>query len=238
MAEPIVEIRKAYQEIGGKNILIIDWGKLAVLPCYPTAVLNTAQVGQCSAEFVAEIIKKHHPRYVHIIGFSLGAHIASFVGNYVRDSIGRKIRRITGLDPALPLFANLKGTYKLDKNDAQTVDVIHTNVGTFGKMEPTGHVDFYVNNGSSQPACINHHNPPLCSHLLAPTYYAESITSKTGFWGTSCPSYFQYVIGWCPLPEPERPEAKQRIIMGEYLLRGSRGVYIVKTRSSPPYALG
>lgn len=44
-------------------------------------------------------------------------------------------------------------TWKLDASDASFVDVIHTNVGVFGKVETTGHADFYVNGGTTQKAC-------------------------------------------------------------------------------------
>lgn len=60
-----------------------------------------------------------------------------------------------GLDPALPLFATLNDQWKLDPSDAEFVDVIHTGAGYFGKIEATGHVDFYVNGGYIQPACKN-----------------------------------------------------------------------------------
>jgi hypothetical protein len=60
-----------------------------------------------------------------------------------------------GLDPALPFFASLSRSWKLDANDARFVDVIHTNVGVLGKVDNTGHADFYVNGGSVQPACNN-----------------------------------------------------------------------------------
>lgn len=61
----------------------------------------------------------------------------------------------SGLDPALPFFATLKNEWKLDPSDANFVDVIHTSAGSFGKIEATGHVDFYVNGGFMQPACEN-----------------------------------------------------------------------------------
>lgn len=71
-----------------------------------------------------------------------------------------------GLDPALPFFATLKDSWKLDKEDALFVDVIHTNVGIFGKIEPTGHIDFYVNDGTYQPSCVDHKSNILLFHYL------------------------------------------------------------------------
>lgn len=58
-----------------------------------------------------------------------------------------------GLDPALPLYATPVDGKKLDKSDADFVDVIHTSVGIFGKLEPSGHSDFYVNGVAIQPGC-------------------------------------------------------------------------------------
>lgn len=61
-----------------------------------------------------------------------------------------------GLDPALPFFTTSDRHSKLDKTDAKFVDVIHTNAGVYGKIEPSGHVDFYMNGGQTQPACEQH----------------------------------------------------------------------------------
>ncbi|XP_046664741.1 pancreatic lipase-related protein 2-like isoform X1 [Homalodisca vitripennis] len=238
LTDPTSDIRKEYMKAGGCNVVAVDWGRLALLPCYPTAALNTLEVGRCLAELLMQMSPLHSPDTIHIIGFSLGAHIAAYTSNYLHTLSGRRVGRITGLDPALPFFATLKDSWKLDKEDADFVDVIHTNVGIFGKIEPTGHIDFYTNDGTNQPGCTEHKNPPLCSHMLANTYFAESITSKTGFWGTSCPNYFQYALGWCPLISRSDPAAASRILMGENVLFGARGVYIVKTGLSSPYALG
>lgn len=68
-----------------------------------------------------------------------------------------KIGRITGLDPANPLHRYVSDDLRLDKSDAQFVDVIHTNCGgPFGQgflgLEfPLAHADFYPNSGKSQP---------------------------------------------------------------------------------------
>ena len=64
----------------------------------------------------------------------------------------------SGLDPAGPLFEGYDPTVRLDKSDADYVDIIHSNgesliVGGFGAWEPLGHVDFYPNGGRAQRGC-------------------------------------------------------------------------------------
>lgn len=76
----------------------------------------------------------------HIIGFSLGAHIAGYVGENIQAVTGQKIGRITGLDPAEPLFESTPAFVRLDPTDAEFVDVIHSDAKSmivFGKTQPT-----------------------------------------------------------------------------------------------------
>lgn len=47
---------------------------------------------------------------------------------------------------------------------------------------------------------------PLCSHMSAPNYFAESITSEVGFWGVRCENYFDYLIGKCGQTESMEDE--------------------------------
>lgn len=72
--------------------------------------------------------------HLYFIGHSLGAHISGQVANLLKkDSDYDKfwtVTRITGLDPAKPCFTDIDLAYKLDKDDAQFVDIIHTQVGT------------------------------------------------------------------------------------------------------------
>lgn len=139
-------------------MIIADWGKLAQLPCYPTAVLNTRQAGECLGAFLLQLgpafgTDENFQR-LHMIGFSLGAHVVSFASNIVQRQTNVLFDRLTGLDPALPFFTTLNHRSKLDRSDARFVDVVHTNAGVFGKIEPSGHIDFYLNGGQTQPACV------------------------------------------------------------------------------------
>ena len=63
-----------------------------------------------------------------------------------------------GLDPAGPLFINWDKSIRLDKDDADFVDVVHSNGGDLpsgqaGYAKPCGHVDFYPNGGRFQAGC-------------------------------------------------------------------------------------
>ncbi|KAJ6646183.1 Lipase member H-A, partial [Pseudolycoriella hygida] len=209
-------IRNEYLARNNTNIIIVDWGKLSKLPCYPGAVFNTRQAGECVGNFLLKLAPMFADdsdfTKIHMIGFSLGAHVIGFACNIVRKSLGIMFDRITGLDPALPFFTTADPHSKLDRSDAKFVDVVHTNAGVFGKIEPSGHVDFYVNGGQTQPACADHSNVPLCSHLLATVYFAESINSKIGFSGYRCSGYFNYFLGFCT---PQSRTIRTALKMGE-----------------------
>jgi len=113
------------------------------------------QVGEYIAAFIKFLGSEVQVCYsdIHVLGHSLGAHVAGYVGNYMRGRLGR----ITGLDPAGPAFETpyLKdAAERLDSTDADFVDIIHTCAGSLGILRPIGHVDFYPNGGTfRQPGC-------------------------------------------------------------------------------------
>lgn len=146
----------AYLNQPNTTLLFVDWGRLAKYPCYPTAAFNTRQAGECVAQFLLMLQNTtagFSAKDIHAVGFSLGAHVVAFTSNFLEMVTGNRFSRITGLDPALPFFASPNTEWKLDEEDADFVDVIHTNAGLFGKIERCGHVDFYFNGGQAQPKC-------------------------------------------------------------------------------------
>jgi pimeloyl-ACP methyl ester carboxylesterase len=150
----VLEMKDALLKSGDINVITIDWSK-GNGPLYTQATANTQVVGRETARLINHMIehKKAHSSSFHIIGHSLGSHIAGYAGeNVVR------LGRITGLDPAGPYFENTDPIVRLDPTDAVVVDAIHSD-GTanlllgLGMMQPVGHADYYPNGGKDQPNC-------------------------------------------------------------------------------------
>ncbi|KAK7115671.1 pancreatic lipase-related protein 2-like [Littorina saxatilis] len=186
------------------NVIAVDWRKGAKGPNYFQAAANTRVVGAQIATLIKTL--GVDPANVHLIGHSLGAHVAGYAGE---KFLSKKIARITGLDPAAPQFQSYNNRVKLDPSDATFVDVIHTDAepllkGGLGFLKRLGHVDFYPNGGHDMPGC----NPDAvvlsnffaikditkdisCSHLLAQEYFIASINDKE-FLAYPCASLADY----------------------------------------------
>lgn len=89
----------------------------------------------------------------------MGSHLAGLAGRSVQSiSKGKYILpRISGLDPAGPLWYSAFGNKEMDqirKTDAQLVDIIHTDGNLSGTIRQTGTIDFWPNGGiAPQPGC-------------------------------------------------------------------------------------
>merc|ERR1711962_1196083 len=127
-----------FLEVGDYNIFSIDWGDLESWISYPTAAIRTTAVGRHAAGLVQLMVEAGSTLAdVHLVGHGLG--------------LG-KVARVTGLDPAKPLFELANATGRIDKGDAEFVDIIHTNSGNLWEgclsfAKNLGHVDFYPAGG-------------------------------------------------------------------------------------------
>ncbi|XP_048509444.1 pancreatic lipase-related protein 2 isoform X2 [Athalia rosae] len=216
-----------------------DWGKLSALPWYITAVRNTRLVGPHVGGMVRWLDAQGAVPMsrVHVIGFSLGAEVAGFMGKSLAP---QQVGRITGLDAAFPLYMDTGADGHLTSADATFVDVVHTDGGIFGFPTPLGHADFYPNGGRPpQPGCatdnviysgiiriINQYI--ACGHNRAWRFYAESVNNPNGFPGSRCIRWRPEIRGNCSWT----PDA----LMGFGADRRIRGMFYLRTNAQPPYA--
>ncbi|XP_015586898.1 pancreatic triacylglycerol lipase isoform X2 [Cephus cinctus] len=213
------------------NVIVVGWGPLAA-ELYPIAANNTQRVGEFVGSFLEFLNRESNLEYkdVHISGHSLGSHVAGFAGAYLEGRIGR----ITGLDPASPLFETISGIvdpdFRLDPTDAQFVDIIHTSGPAFGFLAPLGHADFYPNNGKfPQPGCSFWPTTTYCSHSRAHQFMTESIGSTSGFKARACENWKKYKEGRC--------DYNPVVLMGEYASTSLRGKFYLTTNDAPPFAV-
>ncbi|XP_055710718.1 phospholipase A1 VesT1.02-like [Phlebotomus papatasi] len=168
------------------NVITVDWFRLTQYPCYLTALTNTRVVAQCTAQVYAFLTHIGASRHrITCVGHSLGAHICGMMGNHLTS----RQYKIIGLDPARPLVENhASQTFRLTRDDAKIVQVIHTNAGKLGQLSSSGTVDFCVNGGRQQPYCKGH---PIrrsrCSHFLSVCYLANLIFHHKKVIGVPCP---------------------------------------------------
>ncbi|XP_045770309.1 pancreatic triacylglycerol lipase-like [Maniola jurtina] len=166
-----IAIRDAILDNDNCNVIIMDWSKLASAD-YSTVVAGVPAVGRGLGQFLNFLgsVTGITLDSIHLIGFSLGAHV---VGNAGKQLNGR-VARITGLDPAGPLWD--WNPNRLHSSDAVYVEGIHTDAGPngigIGFLTTVGDVDFYPNGGAAQPGC----STSQCNHQRAWEKFAASVT--------------------------------------------------------------
>lgn len=159
--KPIGQVSmQAYLDNGNYNALFLDWGPLAG-GLYTTAVANVVLIAQVMA--VVLLRSGISFEKLHLVGHSLGGQMVGMIGANVQEltkseEIIAIINRITGLDPAGPLFYEVLGipliVRQIQPTDAAFVDCIHSDAGLLGEPDACGFIDFWPNGGTrQQPDC-------------------------------------------------------------------------------------
>ncbi|KAJ6221998.1 hypothetical protein RDWZM_000543 [Blomia tropicalis] len=210
----IDEFKNLYLENEDINMFIVDWSRANSNP-YGQAVVNSRVVGPMIAIQIQGFVREHGGNIsdYHLLGHSLGAHVAGYAGKFLKGELGR----ITGLDPAGPYFEHLPDRARLWHTDAKFVDSIHTdsrvliNSLGLGMEETCSHIDFYPNGGRDQPGCDEARLGVVlldlfsagrtliaCSHQRAVDYYMDALAHGKEVPKTYlCDSYVDFKKGVC-----------------------------------------
>lgn len=169
--------------------------------------------------------------------------------------------RITGLDPAGLLFSPNSSVF-LTKEDAEFVDVIHTDGGVYGTSEALASADFYPNGGVRvQPGCsawtfafsltLNgalsyfFHGTKsifydfifgvdLCSHKRSVAYWCESVRNRN----TTAAFYGEKRWSNNDTRNSILDQEADVVRMGIECPPTATGRYFLNTNSNSPYSLG
>lgn len=180
------------------NVVMVDWVYGASF-AYNLVVENYKEVAVQISVLINQL--QNHGcelESFHFIGVSLGAHVSGFVGTLFEGKVGR----ITGLDPAGPMFKGADTFDRLDPSDALFVEAIHTDSDYFGISIPVGHVDFFLNGGMDQAGCARSrfasmYGYVICDHMRALHVYISVLNDSCPLTGIPCSSYEDFLEGKC-----------------------------------------
>ncbi|KAK4876015.1 hypothetical protein RN001_012437 [Aquatica leii] len=230
------DMARAYLTNKRANVIAVDWSKRAKSP-YTNAIKESNPVGTAIGYYLLKLNNggKINLWKTHVISHSLGCHVAGFLGKFIYRETGRKIKRITGLDPAGPLFEFpfIGVNDRLSKGDSDFVDILHTDSGVLGFRSSIGDADYFANGGFAvQPGCklpsIDNLHEYVCSHQRSHQYFIESINSEK-FIAKSCSSWSSYLLGFCKI--------NANVLFGENAPPSATGKFYFRTNPAPPYAV-
>ncbi|KAG5672357.1 hypothetical protein PVAND_002490 [Polypedilum vanderplanki] len=209
------------------NVIFVDWSEGSRTINYAGAANRVNPVGHFVASQLTWMRENGFVNFdrVFVIGFSLGAHAAGFVGK----NTGGQLFSIIGLDPAGPLFREGRPDGRIDASDARHVECLHTNGGLIG-LGIGAHIcaaDFFPNGGTDQRGCLTN----TCSHLRAVTIFVESIQNN-GFHSQRCTTETQASRENC------NSGGGQWFAHADNARNNLRGIFHFATNRNPPLAQG
>ncbi len=217
-------------------VVIVGWGRGTNFWNfqYIYAASNTQTVGTWLAQYARAVKMKFPSTELWGVGHSLGSHVIGWAGR-----TSQAFNRITGLDPAGPCFENYNQHMRLQKTDANFVDIIHTNgyappyrelINHYGTLIPFGTIDFYPNYGYEQPGCHSTSE----NHHRSVSLYIWSITNP----GQFITNLFLKQVPTYDTPVPSTKKVNQYAEMGYYADLTNltqTGSWYIETSAAPPW---
>lgn len=235
------------------NLILVFWREGTSLLGYSQASSNVRIVAAKISVILNIMNIVGVSKYPYCIGFGLGSHVCGHLG------MRSKLARITGLDPAGPMFETEDYAVGLNANCSDFVDVIHSHgvgklsiVGNVGTLKPMGHVDFYPNAGAWQPGCkldaykkrgiidgiidklFPENLSPICSHYRAVRFFIDSLKSEnicSYVTQTMCEDAYK-LPGSCNESESDVDIQSMGYSANKF---SGRGKYYLKTTNKSPY---
>ena len=163
-----------------------------VAGAYGVAAANTWPIGNILAYVNEKIVPSRESNLfkTFCIGHSLGSHLCGFFGKMSKQlNKATTINKIIALDPAGPIWdyndyhLQQDPNLRLNREDAEEVEVLHSNFKGLGFNYPLGSLDFYINGGNYQPGCENsltEITAHYCSHLFVQKIFI-ALNNKYGY---------------------------------------------------------
>jgi len=243
------------------NHIAVDWHQLAAsqgATMYDIPAGNTERAGKRAAEMLLAMLGPGVPGFdnIHVVGHSLGSHVAGNMCREIETRIGRKCKHLTLLDPAAPKFVqDTLSDIAVKKSDAEYVEAIVTNGalnrpymarGYAANARPDEyHAAWYFNGGSVQPGCDSAFMDSItsvvgldqqCNHPRSTVYYAEAMLNPGAFRGFRCTmeaGIFGW-IGWSDhgcLDSVISDRSQSALLTEDYGGNKPQGTFLVETNS-------
>jgi len=255
----IMEAHSARGDFKDYNFIGVDWRSLAAFQPpgdgYGDAAHNVQYAGIRAAHMLLAMIgsgPKNGLENFHVIGHSLGCHVAGNMGRTITAENGQKLKHITAMEPAGPKFVEGNCVdIALRKTDAEYIDALHTDGainepfvirGELGDLRPTmADANFYFNGGHHQPGCDASFG--LCSHRRSFHYYAEAVQNRKAFKGFRCSLTPSLKHGWhklatdgCTKKKPQISNEAVTAYVTDVYAENPMGEFAIRTESEYPFS--
>ncbi|XP_011686541.1 PREDICTED: pancreatic triacylglycerol lipase-like [Wasmannia auropunctata] len=214
---PTSDIISAYCWRNISVIALLDWSLLGKGDLMLVGN-RTPKIGRIVASTFNSLNNKGYEMAKwHLVGHSMGAHIAGCVGTYSNFTF----LHITGLDPGEgPFYSDLYKGCLINPKVAHFTDALYTDRGGYATPINVGSLNVYANTGAApQPGCCSsQRNVHACSHIKAGQWYADIVRNETKYLAVKCVDCTVLPIyGYC--------KDNERIYFGPHVDTKTTGTY-------------